>query len=851
MNLAQLLPRSSQASSSTRWTRRIAWILAALVLMLATSYGALALWLHAVARAALPQLDGEVRVAGLSAPVSVRRDGHGVPHIDAHTQADLFTAQGYVTAQDRLWQMDMMRRAAGGNLAEILGKSMLEHDKAARVLLFRPTAERIYQNLPGDERQRMDSYARGVNLFIATHTQTLPAEFRLLGYRPEPWTGVDSVSIGLLVVQMLDTHWPTKLAREQVAARLRADGFANQNLLDDLYPEGSWRDRPPTGEYAHPMRPLVPAARSADDEDEDDMDDDELPSQARLALPAELLPEIKAALNLPACAGCTPGSNNWVVSGRHTQSGRPLLANDMHLGLSVPNIWYMADLKAPGYHAAGVSLPGMPYIIEGHNEHVAWGITALMGDAQDLYIEKLDGKGNYQSYDESWQPLRTTHEVIHVRGSRDVALSVQQTDHGPLLNPILPQEKRGIALKWTLYDPQLNSMPVYRVNTAENWPQFTAAFADWCWPTLNIVYADDAGHIGYHAVGKVPIRPSRYRGGDLPLPYDPMNGRTEWGGMLVDSAKRTTQFAMYVPFEAMPAAYDPPSGFLATANARVTTEKSQYTIAQEWVEPYRVERIYKALEGRDGLTPADMLAVQTDVYSEFDQEMARRIAYALDHSAQSDARLGEAAQLLRDWDGRLTEDSAAASIITTTRKALWPMILEPKLGKQWSEYEWGESNFALEEIVMQAKPAWLPKAYKNWDELLTAAVERALKEGNAPGDLRHWRYGSWHVVELEHPLGKLLPLIGRVAGTGVWPLSGDTTTVKQVGRAFGPSQRFTMDWSNVDGSTESIVLGESGNPLSPHFRDQWSGYLGGSTLPLAFSDAAVARATRHLLWLQP
>ncbi|WP_420236729.1 penicillin acylase family protein [Telmatobacter bradus] len=843
MKLKQAWIRSTSESPKSvriaRWAKRLGWFVAGLVAVAAVGYGTLALWLHAAASAALPQLDGEAMLAGLSTPVRVLRDGHGVPHIEAATQTDLFTAQGYVTAQDRLWQMDLMRRAAGGNLAEILGKSMLEHDKASRVLLFRPTAQRIYANLPADERQRVDAYARGVNFFIAQHANTLPAEFRLLGYRPEPWTGVDSISIGLLVVQMLDTHWPTKLAHEHVTNRLQ-----DKSLLDDLYPVGSWRDRPPTGLPHDANRPLQPTLHPAGHDKNDEIDEDDEPAQAKLTFPAELLPGLKAVLNLPACSGCIPGSNNWVVSGQHTASGHPLLANDMHLGLTVPNIWYMADLQAPGYHAAGVSLPGMPYIIEGHNEHVAWGITALMGDAQDLYIEKLDGKGNFQRNDASWQPLRVSHEVIKVRGSHAVLLDVQSTDHGPLLNPILPKEKRPLALKWTIYDAHLNSMPVYRVNTAANWQQFTAALADWCWPTLNIVYADDAGHIGYHAVGRIPIHSAA---NDLPLPLAAKNRREEWGGF--DAGSR--QALLYVPFDSMPSSFDPPSGFLATANARVTTDSSKYPIAREWVEPYRVERIYKSLEGRDGLTPADMLAVQTDVYSEFDQEMGQRIAYAIDHSTNDDPRLHQAAKLLRAWDGRLSTDSAAASIITQTRMALWPMLLEPKLGKDWSSYEWGESNFAMEEIVMHAKAAWLPKKYKNWDELLTAAVRLGLQDGHAPSDLRRWRYGNWHVVDLEHPLAKMLPLIGPTAGTGALPLSGDTTTVKQVGRAFGPSQRFTMDWSNVDGSTENIVLGQSGNPLSPHFRDQWNTYYSGTTFALPFTDAAVARQTRHTLVLKP
>jgi penicillin amidase len=247
-----------------------------------------------------------------------------------------------------------------------------------------------------------------------------------------------------------------------------------------------------------------------------------------------------------------------------------------------------------------------------------------------------------------------------------------------------------------------------------------------------------------------------------------------------------------------------------------------------------------------------MLAVQTDIYSEVDQEMGQRFAYAIDHADHADARLRHAADLMRSWDGRLSTDSPAASLVTQTRGALWPMILEPKLGKEIAgTYTWAEKNFAEEEIVMHANPDWLPLGYKNWDALLAAAVRRGMKDGKAPSSLTQWSYGSWHVVDLEHPLGKFLPLIGRIAGTGALPLSGDNTTVKQVGRDFGPSQRFTLDWSNLDGSTENIALGESGNPLSPNFRDQWNDYYHGTTFALPFTPAAVAAQTRHTLRLLP
>jgi penicillin G amidase len=824
---------SPRRSRKRRWPRIVLWLFAGLLLAVLLSAVAGLVWLRAAEKTALPVLDGELHVnsstsTGISAPVSVRRDGHGVPHIEAATQDDLFAAQGYVTAQDRLWQMDAFRRNAKGELAEVLGPSLVKHDKMQRVLQMRVTAERIYANLPAADRARMDQYARGVNLFIDAHQDALPAEFRLLRYRPAPWTGQDSVAIGLMMVQMLDSHWDVKLERELISADLH-----NAKLESDLYPVGSWRDHPPTGILVDLSQPHPEPAPARD---EDDDDDDR--SQARLAVPKvhEDFAALHALLGLPACANCTPGSNNWVVAGTHTAGGKSLLSNDMHLPLTEPNIWFMADLAAPGFHAAGVTLAGMPFVVAGHNEHVAWGFTALYADVQDLYVEQLDGHGNYQALDGQMKPLTVNHEVIHVRGGKDVELDLQSTERGPLLEPLLSKEKRAMSLRWTLYDTTLNTLPLYEMNTAASWTEFSAALGTWCWPTQNVVYSDDQGHIAYHAVGRVPLRPLGLK--SVPIQIEPSaEAKNDWQG--------------YIPFGQMPNVFDPPAGFLATANARVTTDGSPYPLSLEWADPYRAQRIYKALQGRDKLTSADMLAVQTDIYSEVDQEIGHRLAYAIDHTADADDRLKKAADLMRSWDGRLTTDSAAASIVTEARRAFWPLILTPKLGKDGEEYRWSESNFAEEEIIMHGYADWLPSTYKNWDALLTDAVRRGMDLGKAPGDVTLWRYGKWHVVDIEHPLADFLPFISRIAGTGPQPLSGDTTTVKQVGLTFGPSQRFTMDWSNIDGSTENIALGESSNPYSAYFRDQWQDYYGGTTFTLPFSAQAVAAQTTHTLRLLP
>ena len=810
--------------------RRSIWTILFLLLLVLALLGGGLLWLHHAMTSSLPVIDGTLKLSGLKAAVTVRRDDHGVPHIEAASQDDLVMAQGFVTAQDRLWQMDMLRRNAAGELAEILGNTLVEHDKAERVMQFRNVAQRVYNSLPDPDRHRFDLYARGVNLFIDQNNGKLPAEFRFLHYRPHRWTGVDSVLIGLNMVESLDSRWDVKLSRERVTADLH-----DLKLEADLYPTGSWRDQPPSAAVADMSQPH-PAPQPEEDETDQ--------NKTSLDRPSEDIAALRQLLGKSTCEGCTPGSNNWVIAGKHTASGKPLLSNDMHLGLSVPNIWYMADLKAPGLHVTGVTLPGMPMVVAGHNDHVAWGFTALYADVQDLYVERLDGKGNYAGPHGEWLPLAHAPEIIHVRFGKDVKLDVQLTAHGPLLNPLFKQEKRPVALHWSLYDPALAAIPLYELNTAQNWEQFSNALAGWCWPTQNVVYSDDSGHIAYHAVGKVPMRPAG-------LISEPIHdNQHEWQG--------------YIPFEEMPSSFDPPSGLLATANSRVTPNNTKYPLTLEWADPYRIERVYKDLRGREKLTRDDMLTVQTDIYSEVDRELAHRFAYAIDHtithtaseSGSADARLKQAADLLRSWDGRMSTDSAAASIILRTRQAFWPLILDPKLGKDVSEYTWSEKNFAEEEIIMHGAghDTWLPPKYKDWDALLTEAVRRGLEIGKAPSSaeaLIHWDYGSWHVVDLEHPVFQLLPIVKDWTGTGEQPLSGDTTTIKQVGRAFGPSQRFTMDWSAPDDSTENIVLGESGNAASPWFRDQWPFWYYGKTFAMPFSAAAITQQTTHTLQLVP
>jgi penicillin amidase len=820
--------------------------LALFVLGLLGFHGARFYIRHAM-RTSLPQVDGILHVAGLSAPVVVVRDAHGVPHIRAASIDDLAFAQGYVTAQDRLWQMDTLRRHAAGELAEILGPSMLAHDEGQRLEQLRNTADAAVAQLPPEELRYLADYARGVNALIAASSANLPAEFRVLRYTPRPWQPRDSVLVGLVMVQDLTTGFPLKLEREQLAGKLPPE------LLADLYPVGSWRDHPP----ARPVMDLTAPQLNIPDVPLDE-------SQTKLRKPQSLNPAHVADLlalqrtvalgsSRFACDGCRAGSNEWAVSGAHTSSGMPLLANDMHLSHTLPGIWYMAEMEAPTastpLHVTGVTLPGVPFVISGHNENIAWGFTNLGGDVQDIYIEHTRNHQEYQTADGNWHPLQHHPEVIVVRGGRNRTLDVLSTNHGPIITPMLSHEQRDLSLRWSIYDPGTVDLPFLDINTASNWQQFCAAIARLGAPAQNAVYADTAGHIGYHATGRIPLRGSMdHPSGLSATPID-----------VAAEASRSFEWAGYIPFDQLPQIYDPPGGILATANSRVSPDGYPYSITLDWEAPYRNERIWKVLEAANKLTPADMLALQNDIHSDVDQEMAQRFAYAIDHTPSASQQLRQAADLLRSWNGDLDLTSPAASIVSATQVALWPMLLQPRLGKpdgdEWRLYHWGEMSFVQEEMVEHQPARWLPTQYATWSDLLTAAVATGLRNERAPADLSRWACGRIHRVDIEHPLFGAIPLLRSVihlpAGTGPLPQSGDATTVKQARRTFGPSERFTADLSNLDNSTLNIVNGESGNVLSPWFHDQWEAWYNGTTFPLPFSGAAVAQSSAHTLTLLP
>jgi penicillin G amidase len=817
---------STFATTSVEMRRRspvlriLLWVVLVVVIVVALAAG----WAYLVVRSALPQLDGSLAVKGLSAAVKVTRDGHGVPAIEAASLEDLFFAQGYVTAQDRLWQMDIMRRFGSGELSEILGEGTLAIDREQRILGLRAAARKGLQTASARDRSYFEAYARGVNAFIEAHGSNLPVEFRILKYRPKLWQAEDSIVIANSMVKDLNYYtFGDTLAREKILAKLGPE------LTADLYVNRSWHDRPPTV-----MRGDLNDQENQGDQDDDDEDDgpDNSVTQRRGA--AEIW-----AQHTPEAVN---GSNDWVVSGAHTVTGKPLLSNDMHLGHQMPNLWYEAHLKSGNVDVAGVTLPGMPYVIVGHNQRIAWGFTNVGPTVADAFIENFNAQGAYQT-PQGWQQPEHRAEVIHIKGAPDVTVDVKITRHGPIITELLPGETRQIALRWTLYDGL--HVPFFDVNTAQNWEEFRKAFSQLDAPGQNVVYADVDGNIGYQTTGRVPIRVA----GDGSLPVSGADDAHEWKS--------------YIPFEKLPSIYNPPSGVIATANGRITPDGYPNSISAEWEAPWRTERIYHVLESGRKFTAANMLELENDVHSENDLFAAERFVYAIDHAAKPSVRAKQAADLMRNWDGRMLASLSAPTIAVRSAQELRRLLLEPRLGSapedpelaeaglNWKTYHWEMQTVWLQNVLLHQPKRWLPEKYPNYDELLTAAVEAAVNGPGAPPDLSAWHWGSFNAVEIDHPVLGKIPLVRRWSAPGVQEQSGSGYTVKAVTRHHGPSERFTANLADLDQSTLNTVTGQGGNFLSPYYMDQWKAWYEGSTFTLPFTSQAVESTGAHRLVLEP
>ncbi len=699
----------------------------------------------------LPKTSGSVS-APLTRAANATRDKLGVPHIKAATIEDALVVQGYVTAQDRLWQMDISRRAAAGELSEIVGRATLERDSEARRLRIRRLAEEHARRLPPQDRVYLAAYARGVNAFLDSHRNSLPLEFTILAYDPRPWSITDSLCIGLQMIRDLTTTWDEEIAK----AGMLATGDAN--LVNQLFPTRTGQE-------------------------------------------------------------FTPGSNAWAVWGKRTSTGKPILANDPHLNYSFPSTWYMTHLQAPGLNVEGVSLPGLPGVIIGHNDRIAWGITNLGFDVQDLYIEQIDINSGRYAYRGTVEQARAEQELILVKGERPVEHKNWITRHGPIWQT---DNGRALAMRWIAAEPSPFQFPFLQLDMAGNWDDFRNAARRMTAPSSNLIYADVDGNIGYQVVGSLPIR--RTYEGDVPV--DGAAGTSEWDG--------------FIPFEELPSVLNPPSGMVVTANQNPFPTNYKYRVGGKFAPYYRSNQIRNLLSKASTLKPDEMLAIQKDVYSALSYFIAQQTLQAYDKRGTKNESLQAGAEILRKWNGQMERSEAApflaALLYQQLRRAVGDRASNGK-GELWDTLMAGP---VIERILRDRPTEW----FRDYDQLLLRCFVDAMEEGRrAQGrNPAQWKYGDYLETTMRHPIFgapswiKYIPTLGKYFRINIGPvrMSGSSTTVKQTSRRLGPSMRFVADLSNWDQSLMNITLGQSGQLFSLNYSDQWEEYYVGRSFPNPF-----------------
>ncbi len=698
----------------------------------------------------LPKISGEIS-APIGGTATIQRDARGVPHIEAASWQDAIFLQGYVTAQDRLWQMDGIRRLAAGEIAEIAGRAALPLDERARRMRMRQIAETDVQNLPQEQRAVLVEYARGVNYFIETHRGDYSLEFSipLNSYDPRPWTLSDCILVGLVMFRDLTDSADSDYERQQAIGK-------NFNLarFHTLFP-------PVDGEYV------------------------------------------------------SPGSNAWTVSGAHTADGKPMLANDPHLQFRIPSTWYLVHLKAPGLNASGATLPGVPCIITGHNDQIAWGVTNLETDVLDLYLEQLDPKTGRYLFKGAPEQARLERQTIIVKGAKPVLLETWVTRHGPV---IILENNQAYAMRWSAADGF--GFPFMDINRASNFQQFQAALSTFWGPAQNFVYADKAGNIGYQAAGRVPIRNNF----DGDFPVDGASGNFEWDG--------------YIPFEQMPNAYNPPSGIIATANQSTFPPGYPFHITGNFADKYRIDQIRALLSAKSKLTVDDMLAVQKDVYSAYNHFLAWQIVAAYRKlGSQSDLAAG-AIDAIRNWNGQMDKDQAAPAVTKFVSDAMG----ESLTATVSSNYKNAPRPQVIEDMLRTRPAGWV--AHDNWDKWIVQCLETGLAVGRQRlgSPVSKWRWGQVLKWKFDHPVGHQFPLANALFDIGPIEMSGSATTVKQTTLRLGPSERMVVDLGDLDKSVQNLVVGESGYVASEHYKDQWPAYYVGTSFPMEF-DHVDARQT--------
>lgn len=792
-------------------------------------------------RRPLPVIQGNLRLAALRAPVEIIRDRWGVPHIYAQNDDDLFFAQGFVHAQDRLWQMELNRRIPAGRLAEIVGEFAYSTDRLLRILGVYRAAENDYARLSENGQRILERYARGVNTFLDTHFNKLPLEFTLLRFAPEPWRPQDSLAWAKMMSWGQGLNWDAELLRAAILDKLGPERAARL-LAQDL------SDANPIILNHTPIAGL-----------------DRLRSEFHAARPW---------LDLIAPMGM---SNNWVVDGAKSATGKPLLANDPHLPLQIPSIWYEAHLHSPELQAAGATLPGAPTIILGHNAEIGWGATNGFADVQDLYIERFDpADPTHYEVNGEWRAATVRREEIRVKGvPQPRTLDVIVTRHGPIINEWFESEARdsdgtrpALALRWQGYEPARLLDAAYALNRAHDWNEFQESLRLWDEPALSFVYADRAGNIGYYLAGRVPQR----RRGKGATPVPGWNDDYEWTG--------------WIPFEELPHTYNPPEHFIATANNAVVGAEYGYHLSLDTMNGFRAKRIVDSLTAQDQVSADDYARIQTDVYCEPARTFLQILRALRDPIAKHAAlsrrvrTAGDALDTLTGWDCQLTPDSVGGALYQVTLHYTMVRLFEPWLGDLTETF----IGVGLHPLLHPVNSAYLDRAYlialrilqnqetewlrdaagntRTCVEILARALADALAflEKTLGADMAKWQWGKLHRAAFHHALGGVKPL-DRIFNRGPFPYGGDTSTVWQgafvpqlpipEGAVFTASWRQILDVSDWDASRGVHAPGQSGHPASRHYADLIPLWLEGKHHPLLWSREKILANREGLVVLEP
>ncbi len=752
-----------------RWLRRSLWAFAAVIGLLTLAAGVYTM-------RAMPVVDGELRVAGLQQPVQVERDPNGIPSIKARNQHDLMFALGFVHAQDRLWQLETHRRIGSGRLAEAFGEAALESDKFLRALGVRRAAAAQWARASAESRATVQAYTDGVNAFIAGHARARPPEMWILGVPLQPWEPVDSLAWSIMMAYDLGHNWSAELLRLRMALKLPLQ------RVHDLWP-------PYPGD-----RPLIsadfPALYRAL----------KLDANTATASLDSQLDRLMAAAPPSGIEGV--GSNNWVLSGSRTTTGTPLLANDPHLKLTVPALWHFVRLEAPGFKVAGATMPGLPLVVLGQNDHLAWGFTNTGPDVQDLYIERVHpADANRVQTPDGWAPLKTFNEVIKVRGKPDVTLTVRESRHGPVISDagrvddLLGNKSRTayvFSMRWTALDPDMDSVGVaLAMNRATDVASFIEAARGWVAPMQNMVVADKAGRIGWIAPGRIPLRKAENDlGGYVPAPG--WDARYDWAGWL--------------GADALPSARDPARGWIATANQRVVEPDYPHFLTSEWEPPYRQRRIEELLSSKPKHSIDDLAAMQADVKSLAALEMLPWLRRAeSDHPLAADAH-----KALEGFDGTMAAESAPPLILWAWQRHLTQRLFADELGSVLYERAIGNRTFRAALLgVLEADNAWwcddksTPGSTETCAQQIDAAFGAALDEIRQAqgGDVARWQWGRAHQARSEHRPFSRVKLLARWFELRT-PVGGDSFALNAARVLYRP-----------DSSTGEMYLAEQGPSL--------------------------------------